>query len=206
MSNPRSRLDFFNDRKADIVGPARHVYPLSSAEKVTLMTGCPEAGWMESRLTIGTDIFPILFSDVYTPIHDFVVWLENLVRDEPAAPVWADDEDQDHYFHASPSEEAGVLIFEYLRGHYSGDGLYRRAYVGKDQLILEFYMVLNSLNSLKFDDRIDPYREEEPPDVLPDKAWFAFFCHTDEKVRLDLSNIEEYLANKGLLPVSGAGL
>ena len=154
---------------------------------------------MEARFTLGADVFPITFSDVYTPICDFAVWLDKIVADEPAEPVWADDEDQDHYFNVMPSDQPGILVFEYLRGHYSGDGLYRRAYIEKKDLVREFYMFLNSLNSLKFvEDGTFDY--DDLSEFLQPNYCFDFSRGTGEVIHLDLSKIEAYLTSNGILP------
>jgi hypothetical protein len=192
-----SRLERFNERKEDILGPVKGVYP--TGERIQLFAECPEVGWMEARFTLGNDVFPITFSDVYTPICDFVTWLDKIVADEPADPVWADDEDQDHYFHATPSEKPGILVFEYLRGHYCGDGLYRRACVGKKDLVREFYLFLNSLNNLKFEED-GTFDYDDLSEFLQPNYSFDFSRDSSEVIHLDLSKIEAYLMSNGILP------
>ncbi|MBK1730906.1 hypothetical protein [Thiococcus pfennigii] len=157
----------------------------TTVEPLSWTICCPEFGWIDARLRIGQDVFPITFSDVYPPFLDLVDWITRIAEDQDPDPVWVDDEFRDHFFAVSKTTARDGLLFEYARFLFDGTGLYRKALVNKDDLVREFYLIFKYLME------IDLAGEDEKPEGTA--IYFNFGRNTDEILRFDLSAIESYL-------------
>lgn len=171
----------FEEGLAALIGT--HGAENADIEQITLHICCPLDGWMNARLKIGEETFPLLFSDVYPPFVNFRDWLFALIQNKPAPAVEVYDEYEHYYFNATSTDNLDNLVFEYLRHAYPGIGVYRKAVVTKRSLIEAFYLALKYLMSIDF----------EAAEQHFSRLSFNFDRRADDIICIDLSKIEAYL-------------
>lgn len=156
----------------------------ADVEKVSLTICCPEYGWMPSRLTIGSDIFPITFSDVYSPFCEIVRWVTKICCDIDVERLFINDEHEDHFFKITKTHDVNLLIFEYSHFYFSICGVYKKTIVNKNDFIKEFYCTMKGIMEIDFE-------SESKKDWS--EIWFHFDRNSDDIITFDLSGIEDYL-------------
>lgn len=148
-------------------------------EGVSFVISEPDAGWIDSILQLGGDIFAISLSDVYPPFQDMLSWLERLIAGDSSGVLYINDEHDDHYFRVTRTLEGDKCIFEYLAPARPAGGLYRRAHVSFVALVKEFHAALEYLMSIDF--KAEKEKEEGT------RIFFNLDSNSDEIIRLDLS-------------------
>jgi len=161
----------------------------SDIVKISLTVSLPQAGWMASTLQIGYDSYNFDFSDTYPPFQKIKKWIENIIDDQDSEPVMIDDEHNEHFFYTTKTTNPDRLIFEYLRFTYPGTGVYRKALIGKQQLVETFYLVFEYLMSIDFE-KEEQIREGGIEYPL---TWFHLDPNSDDIIRFDLSKMTDYL-------------